>query len=190
MYIDGMSVIVGATIIGAFAYAAIRENHRSASQQAVPPYDREAALKHEATREQWRKILAEDVPLSQKNQQAYISFVCVETALKMAAAAGRGNRWTFKDMAEACELQERQSKHANELLAQIDAVCSRCDDEERLTGAKDGPTRSTADKLASEIEATLLEAGQINQLRQFSQMWKDWQSLPVAESATALRAGD
>jgi hypothetical protein len=179
MYSDGFWILVGAIIVGAFMYAAVRENQRAAQKKTEPSYNREAALRHEATREQWRKILAEQERLSDRNQKAYMSFVCMETALNIAAAAGRGYRFSGKDLMDAADLQQKQIARARELLGQMNGACARCDAEERLTGSKDGPSRPAVLQMAAERDATLLEVGWVNELMKFRRMFEEWRDTPI-----------
>lgn len=182
MYISGFwAVVLFLLVMGTIHYATQPRKR----EKPTPRFDPEAERKHEATREAWRKILAENRPLNDREQTAYFSFVSLDAAIKKSVAGGRGNVYSFREVLDACEEQRKQIARANELLSQLDDACARCDQEERLTGRKDGHSRASTLAMAAEIETALRQAGDINRYRWFHEKFANWRDLPLAGDSEA-----
>jgi hypothetical protein len=186
MYISGFWLFVLFIAILAVVDYSIRSSTGTRGKP-MPRFDPEAERRHETTREEWRKVLAENRPLTEREQAAYMGFVSLDTTIKKSVAEGKGNVYSFSDGLAACEEQRKQIVRANVLLTQLDAACARCDQEERLTGRKDGPSRTSTLAMAEEIETLLLRAGDVNRHRLFREQFSRWRDLPLAADPKATQ---
>jgi hypothetical protein len=162
------AIILGACIVAYAIYLAAEKNRTVAKPENFESSKRKIAW-YEQAKSLWAAILAEDRYLTNSELTRYTNFIDMRNAIRISEGDGRGADWTGKDLVEGDDVR-LQHVQAAETLNEVrkKALAAR---------RADPGDRSLIEQLyvnAQQIEDHLVEAGEVNVLRDWKQSsWTD-----------------
>jgi hypothetical protein len=157
-------VIVLIAIAGAFA--AGRYFSRPRPENGRKP---DHGAKMDLIEKQWELILTQDRDLTEDEQRRYSSFIDLRNTVRISRREGRGGNWRPGDVTVASEVRRTEIQKAGAIGQRIDEAYDAWTNDQR-----DDPAAPHLQELCLQFESHLIEAGEINQLRQArsSDQWR------------------
>ncbi len=157
-------VIVLIAIAGAFA--AGRYYSRPRPDNGRNP---DSGATFDLIEKQWEIILTQDRDLTEDEQRRYSSFIDLRNTVRISRREGRSGNWGPGDVTVASEVRRTEIQKAGAIGQRIDEAYDAWKNEQRHD-----PAPPHIQELCLQFESHLIEAGEINQLRQArnSNQWR------------------
>jgi hypothetical protein len=115
----------------------------------------------------WTARLEQQGRFSPQEEERYRNFLALKHARDISMRNGRAAEYTPSELLEGVRLVQEAAKKADLAGGEVRKVAAAWDEESQLLGHTNGPLKQIARDTAMRYEKLLLEAGEVNEAREF-----------------------